>query len=234
MLRVFSLEPEAAPTQPDTTMQEQFFDCSTPDLSEDAVNKIRHEASLQYETKVLEVVTEASGHIEAANNRAENAEWQAKQALEQVQHMRAFMQTEIGRQQNEVAKQQKEFAEQQAKSQEEARRIEELNSENRRLRAEAAQGRLLPIVFKDTSVGNAGQVQSSYAESTQPSTPTQKPKQYFFENAFGTLSRPVMTYSPTILAPPDVVATEFDKNFGFGQTQPVSYTHLTLPTILRV
>ena len=157
---------EDTPMQPDTNMQEQFFDCSTPGLSEDAVNKIRHEASLQYETKVLEVVTEASSHIEVANNRAENAEWQAKQALEQVQHMRTFMQTEIGRQQNELAEQQAQF---QAKSQEEARRNEELNSENRRLRAEAAQGRLLPIVFKDTSVGNAGQVQSSYAESTQPS-----------------------------------------------------------------
>ena len=138
MLRGFSLEPEATPTQPDTAMQEQFFDCSAPCLSEDAV-RIQREASLQYETKVLEVVTEASSHIEAANNRAENAEWQAKQTLEQVQHMRAFMQTEIGRQQNElaeqqakfqeqIAKQQKEFAEQQAKSQE----------ENQRLQAEAA------------------------------------------------------------------------------------------------
>ena len=91
---------EVGPIQPDEAMHEQFFDCSTPGLSEDAVNKIRHEASLQYETKVLEVVTEASSHIEAANNRAENAEWQAKQALEQVQHMRAFMRTQIGRQQN--------------------------------------------------------------------------------------------------------------------------------------
>ena len=145
-------------------MHEQFFDCSTPGLSEDAVNKIRHEASLEYETRVLEVVTEASSHIEAASNRAENAEWQAKQTLEQVQHMRAFMQTEIGRQQNELAEQQakfqKQLAEQQAKSQEEARQKEELTSEVRRLQAEAAQRRLLPIVFKDASVGSVGQVQS--------------------------------------------------------------------------
>ena len=193
--------------QPDATMHEQFFDCSTPGLSEDAANKIRHEASLQYETKVLEVVTEASSHIEAANNRAENAEWQAKQTLEQVQHMRAFMQADIGWQQNklaeqqaksqeQIAEQQKRFAEQQAKSQEEARRNEQLNFEVRRLQAEVAQGRLLTIVFKDTSLESVGQVPSQYAESIQPSTPPQKIKPNFFENIFGTLNRPVMTYFP--------------------------------------
>ena len=167
--------------QSDTTMQEQFFDCSTPGLSEDAGNRIQREASLQYETKVLEVVTEASGHIDAANNRAENAEWQAKQAHEQVLHMRGFLQTEIGRQQNELAEQQakfqKQIAEQLEKSQEKDRQKEELASEVRRLRAEAAQGRLLPIVFRDTSVGSAGQVLSQYADSTQPSTPPQNLKQ---------------------------------------------------------
>ena len=103
--------------------------------------------------------------------------------------MRAFMQTEIGRQQNELAEQQakfqKQFAEQQATSQEEARQKEEFASEVRRLQAEAAQRRLLPIVFKDTSVGSVGQVQSQYAESTMPSTPTHNPKQYFFEHFLG-------------------------------------------------
>ena len=44
-------------------------------------------------------------------------------------------------------------------------------------------------------------------------------KPNFFENVFGVLNRPVMTYSPTTLAPAEV-ATESDKNFGFSHTQP--------------
>ena len=150
------------------------------------MNKIRQEAATQYEHKVLEVVTEASGHIEAANNRANNAEWQAKQALEFVQHMRMFMQTEIGRQQPEIAEHQAKSQEHQAKFQEESRRNEKLISENRRLQAETAQRRLLPTVFRDTKVESIGQVPSNYAESTKPSTPTPKSKQMFSKTFLGT------------------------------------------------
>ena len=76
--------------------------------------------------------------------------------------MRAFMQAEIARQE--------------AESQEEIRQKEEQASEVRRLHAEVTQGRLLPIVFKNTEAQSIGQVPSNYAESTQPSTPTLKSK----------------------------------------------------------
>ena len=103
---------------------------------------------MHYENKVLEVVTNASSHIEAANARTADAEQQATLALEQVQHMRVFMQAEIARQQAETAEQQAE----------ELRQKEVLVSEVQRLQAEALQRRLLPIVFREpsTEAGSVG------------------------------------------------------------------------------
>ena len=192
--------------------------------------------------RVQEVVVNASTHIAVAEARARDAEMVTRatelEANGKLANMQRVMQdgllkAQAEAQETERQKQNVELQLQQMRE-EAARRdlqmqqlqadtehkLRELSSENQRLQAEAAQGRLLPIVFKDTNVGNAGQVPSQYADSTVPSTPTQRPKQYFFENAFGTSNRPIITYSPTILAPPEVVATESDKNFGFGHTQP--------------
>ena len=113
---------------------------------------------MHYANKVLEVVTNASCHIEAANSRTADAEQQAKLALEQVQHMRVFMQAEIARQQAETAQQ---LAQQQA---EELRQKEVLAAEVQRLQAEALQRRLLPIVFHEPSTE---EVQRLQAEALQ-------------------------------------------------------------------
>ena len=139
---------------------------------ENVVNNLKQEAAIHYENKVLEVVTEASSHIEAANTRAADAAQQAKQALEQVQYMRTFMQAEIARQK--------------AESQQEVARLQ----------AEVQQRRLLPIVFNEqsTEAGSAGRCPSTNDVSTPPSTPTLKSKtKNFFESVFGNLNRPAMT-----------------------------------------
>ena len=176
---------------------------------ENVVNNLKQEATIHYENKVLEVVTEASGHIEAANTRAVEAEQQAKQAREQNQHMREFMQAEIARQ---------------AESQlEETRQKEMLALEVQRLQAEVQQMRLLPIVFNEqsTEAGSVGRCPSTHNVSTPPSTPTLKSQtQNFFESVFGNLNRPIMTYAPTMLAPTGVASASFDKNSGPGFTKP--------------
>ena len=49
---------------------------------ENVVNNLKQEATIHYENKVLEVVTEASSHVEAANTRAADAERQRRVAAE--------------------------------------------------------------------------------------------------------------------------------------------------------